>query len=88
MSTPVVIHLPLNLLPRKAQPRPYDQLIYEQVGELRHLGCAAYGGCLNFAVHANWTGFHCLRCPRFEEATRLTSEAEGAAKKCAPAAGV
>ncbi len=63
--------IPLYLLPKGAQPRPADLLPYEHVKNFRHLGCGGYGGCLNFAVRANWTGFHCLRCPRFAAATAV-----------------
>ncbi len=64
MSGPNVI--PLYLLPRGAQPRPHEPLRYDEVKVFRFIECHGYAGCLNFAAHAEWSGFHCQRCPFFE----------------------
>lgn len=59
--------IPLFLLPRGARPKPHERLMLEEVKSFRLLGCREYAGCLNFAARVNWSGFHCVSCPRYRE---------------------
>lgn len=59
--------IPLYLLPRGARPREHIRLSFEEVKALRLIDCPAYAGCLAFAAHLNWSGFHCVSCKAFRE---------------------
>lgn len=63
----------LALLPAGAHPMPFAELDVEEVPSARHLDCDDYGGCLDFAAHVRWRGFHCRRCPRFSSQAPLPS---------------
>jgi hypothetical protein len=68
--------IPLFLVPRGGQPRPHVRLSLEEVKAFRFLECPSYSGCLNFAAHLNWAGFHCTRCAAYQkhnEAEQLIS---------------
>jgi len=57
-----LVHLPVG-----ARPQPRAELDYEEVEDARLMHCASYNDCLAFAASVRWQGFHCRRCPRFND---------------------
>ncbi len=59
-------------LPCGARPHPRAELEYDEVDEARALHCPSYSACLEFAASVHWRGFHCRRCPRFNDAEAVS----------------